>query len=113
MENCIFCKILKGEIPAEKVYEDINYFIIKDIDPKCKNHFLAIPKKHYAKLSDMENKDSKVLGEIFSKISSLEKELDLKNGFRLIINQGSDAGQSVQHLHIHILSGKKMGWTPA
>lgn len=113
MENCIFCKILKGEIPASKLYEDDDFFIIKDIDPKCKNHYLAIPKKHYAKLLEMTMDDSKVLGKIFAKIPSLVNVLDLEGGFRLVINQGQNAGQSVQHLHIHILSGQKMGWSPA
>ena len=111
--DCIFCKILKGEIPAQKVYEDEDFFIIKDIDPKCKNHFLAIPKRHYALLSKMEDDDAKVLGRIFSKISKLEDKLSLGGGYRLIINQGDNAGQSVHHLHIHILSGQKMDWIPA
>lgn len=113
MESCIFCKILKGEIPSKKLYEDGDFFVIADIDPKCKNHFLAIPKKHYKLLSLMDGADAETLGRIFAKIPSLCDILDLKNGYRLIINQGDDAGQSVNHLHIHILSGQKMQWTPA
>lgn len=113
MENCIFCKISRGDIPASKVYEDDDFFIIKDIDPKCKNHFLAIPKKHYALLLDMSKKDGEVLGRIFAKIPTLAEILGLEGGYRLVINQGDNAGQSVHHLHIHILSGQKMGWTPA
>ena len=113
MENCLFCKIIKGDIPATKMYEDDNMIIIKDIDPKAKNHFLCIPKSHFKLLADMTEEQSKMLKECFKKIPTLEKELGLENGYRLVINQGEDAGQTVFHLHIHILSGQKMGWTPA
>ena len=113
MENCLFCKIIAGEIPAIKMYEDKNMIIIKDIDPKAKNHFLCIPKSHFKLLKDMTEEQSEMLKECFKKIPTLEKELGLENGYRLVINQGEDAGQTVFHLHIHILSGQKMGWTPA
>lgn len=112
MENCLFCKIIKGEIPATKMYEDENMIIIKDIDPKAKNHFLCIPKSHFKLLKDMTIEQSEMLKKCFIKIPQLEKELNLENGYRLVINQGDDAGQTVFHLHIHILSGQKMGWTP-
>jgi histidine triad (HIT) family protein len=113
MENCLFCKIIKGEIPATKVYEDDDMLIFKDIDPKAKNHHLCIPKSHFKLLSEMTEDDAACLGRIFAKISSLQEELSLQNGYRLVINQGDDAGQTVFHLHIHILSGQKMGWQPA
>jgi len=113
MQDCIFCKIKDGVIPAKKLYEDNNFFVISDIEPKCKNHYLAIPKNHYKLLADMNKSDIKILGEIFATVPKLEKILNLQSGYRLIINQGSDAGQSVFHLHIHILSGQKMNWTPA
>ena len=113
MENCLFCKIIAGEIPSTKVYEDDDMLIIKDIEPKAKNHFLCIPKSHFKLLVDMTDEQSEILRRCFKKIPALEKELGLKNGYRLVINQGDDAGQSVFHLHIHILSGQKMGWTPA
>jgi len=111
--DCIFCKIIAGEIPATKIYEDEDMIIIKDIDPKAKNHFLCIPKTHFKLLKDMTEKQSEQLSRCFAKIPTLEKELGLKNGYRLIINQGDDAGQTVFHLHIHILSGQKMNWQPA
>ncbi|MFI3167600.1 MAG: histidine triad nucleotide-binding protein [Bacillota bacterium] len=111
--DCLFCKIRAGEIPATKVYEDEKMMIIRDIDPKAKNHFLAIPKNHFKLLSEMTAEDKSLLGEIFATIASLEELLELQNGYRLVINQGDDAGQTVFHLHIHILSGEKMGWTPA
>ncbi len=113
MENCLFCKIIKGEIPATKMYEDENMIIIKDIDPKAKNHFLCIPKSHFKLLAEMTAEQSEMVRQCFIKIPQLEKELGLENGYRLVINQGDDAGQTVFHLHIHILSGQKMGWTPA
>ncbi|MBE5736839.1 MAG: histidine triad nucleotide-binding protein [Clostridiales bacterium] len=113
MENCLFCKIIKGEIPCTKMYEDKNMIVIKDIDPKAKNHFLAIPKSHFKLLADMTEEQSEMLRQCFLTIPKLQKELQLENGYRLVINQGDDAGQTVFHLHIHILSGQKMGWTPA
>ncbi|MBQ9485782.1 MAG: histidine triad nucleotide-binding protein [Clostridia bacterium] len=113
MENCIFCKIIKGEIPASKVYEDGDMIIFNDIEPKAKNHFLCVPKSHFKLLSEMDEKQSELLLKCLKKIPTLSKELGLENGYRLVINQGDDAGQTVFHLHIHILSGQKMGWTPA
>ena len=113
MENCLFCKIIKGEIPSSKVYEDDDMVIFKDIDPKAKNHFLCVPKSHFKLLAEMTDAQAEMLLKCFKKIPTLVKELGLSNGYRLVINQGDDAGQSVFHLHIHILSGQKMGWTPA
>lgn len=111
--DCLFCKFISGEIPVNKVYEDDNFIIIRDIAPQAKNHFLAIPKKHYKYLKDMTKADSAVLGEILATIPKLEDVLELKNGYRLVVNQGDDAGQTVPHLHIHILSGQKMNWNPS
>ena len=113
MKDCLFCKIIDGEIPSTKVYEDDDMIIIKDIDPKAVNHFLCIPKTHFKLLKEMDEKQSEILRRCFVKIPTLEKELSLSNGYRLVINQGDDAGQTVFHLHIHILSGQEMGWTPA
>ncbi len=113
MENCLFCKMINGEIPVAKVYEDCDMIIIKDIAPQAKNHFLCIPKSHFKLLSEMTDEQAQMVKRCLSKIPTLEKELELENGYRLVINQGDDAGQTVFHLHIHILSGQKMGWTPA
>lgn len=113
MDDCLFCKFAKGEIPVNKVYEDEDFIVIRDINPQAKNHFLAIPKTHFKLLSEMTEDDAELLKRILKKIPTLEKELELKNGYRLVINQGDDAGQTVPHLHIHILSGQKMGWHPA
>jgi diadenosine tetraphosphate (Ap4A) HIT family hydrolase len=111
--DCIFCKIIAGEIPATKLYEDDDMIIINDIDPKAKNHFLCIPKSHFKLLKDMTENQAQQVKKCLKKIPELEKELGLVNGYRLVINQGDDAGQTVFHLHIHILSGQKMNWQPA
>ncbi len=113
MEDCLFCKIIAGEIPATKMYEDDDMIIIKDIDPKAKNHYLCIPKSHFKLLSEMTKAQSEMVRRCLVKIPTLEGQLGLEGGYRLVINQGDNAGQSVFHLHIHILSGQKMGWTPA
>lgn len=113
MEDCLFCKFAFGEIPVDKVYEDDDFVIIKDIAPVAKNHFLAIPKAHFKYLSEMTEEQAALVGRMLKKIPELASELHLENGYRLVINQGDDAGQTVPHLHIHILSGQKMGWQPA
>lgn len=113
MEDCLFCKFANGEIPVNKVFENEDFVIIRDINPQAKNHFLAIPKKHFKYLAEMTEEDSELVGRILKTIPTLEDLLGLKNGYRLVINQGDDAGQTVPHLHIHILSGQKMGWQPA
>ena len=106
--NCIFCKIIAGEIPAAKVYEDEKMLVFKDIEPKAKVHLLAIPKDHFAHLSEADEKRAEVLGYMLSEIPEIAKANGCKNGYRLIINQGEDGGQAVHHLHIHILGGQKL-----
>lgn len=113
MQDCLFCKFVSGEIPVDKVFENEKFIIIRDIAPMCKNHFLVIPKRHFKYLSEMTEQDKLELGEIFADVSNLKDTLELNGGFRLVINQGDDAGQTVPHLHIHVLSGEKMGWDPA
>ena len=113
MSDCLFCKFVSGEIPVAKVYEDENMIIIRDINPQAVNHFLAIPKQHFKLIAEANEEQVCVIGKCFKKISELTEELGLQNGYRLVVNQGDDAGQTVFHLHIHILSGQKMGWQPA
>ena len=113
MDDCIFCKIIKKEIPSTIMYEDENMIIFKDIDPKAKKHYLCVPKSHFKLLADMDDKQAELLALCLKKIPTLEKELGLEGGYRLVINQGDNAGQTVFHLHIHILAGQKMGWQPA
>lgn len=112
MENCIFCKIRDGEIPSKKYFENENFFVIRDIDAKAKEHYLAITKKHFKLLSKIDSEGLKQIEDIFTTIPKIANELGLTNGFRLIINQGDDAGQSVPHLHVHILGGEQLGWNP-
>lgn len=108
MNTCVFCKIIKGEIPSERFYEDDKMIIVKDIEPKAKLHYLAIPKRHYKLLSEMTDTDREDLGYIMQTIAMQADTLGLGGGYRLVINQGDDAGQTVFHLHIHILGGQSM-----
>ncbi len=108
MENCIFCKIIKGEIPSPRLYEDDKMIVIKDIEPKAKLHYLCIPKTHFALLSEMDDEKAETLKHCFTKISQLEEQLGLQEGYRVIVNQGENGGQTVHHLHIHLLGGEKL-----
>lgn len=107
---CVFCKIIAGEIPSTKLYEDDEMIIIKDIEPKAKCHYLCIPKEHFALLADMDEKRAEIVKHCLQKIPTLQKELGLEKGYRLVVNQGEDAGQTVHHLHIHILGGETLPW---
>ena len=108
MENCIFCKIASGEIPSPRLYEDDKMIVIRDIEPKAKLHYLCIPKTHFALLSEMDNERAEIVKHVFQTIPTLEKELGLEGGYRVIINQGEDGGQTVHHLHVHLLGGEKL-----
>ena len=110
MEDCIFCKIVKGEIPSSKVYEDEDILAFKDINPVTPVHILVIPKKHIESLNDIEAEDEKLLGKIFLTIKKIAKEQGIaEKGYRVVNNCGEDGGQEVKHLHFHILGGKKLG----
>lgn len=113
MQDCLFCKMIRGEIPVTKVYEDDDMMIIRDIDPKAKNHFLLFLKEHFRLLADMTPEQAGKLGRALGKIPELSELLELDGGYRLVINQGDNAGQTVSHVHVHILSGQKMNWQPA
>lgn len=108
MENCIFCKIIAGEIPSERVYEDEKMIIIKDIHPQAPVHLLMIPKTHYKDVTELDEQTAETLGECFLTLGRHIDEFGLKDGFRLIVNKGEAAGQTVWHLHVHILGGTKM-----
>ena len=110
VDNCIFCKIIKGEIPCAKVYEDDKMLVFKDIEPKAKVHLLAIPKDHFKLLEDMDEERANAVKYILSKIPQIAKENGCENGYRLITNQGDDAGQTVFHLHFHVMGGEPLGW---
>ncbi len=106
--DCIFCKIISGDIPSQKVYEDDDMLIIKDIAPQAPVHYLLLPKEHYANIVEMSDAQAATLAKCVKKLSVMVDELGLKDGFRLVSNKGADACQSVEHLHIHILGGGKL-----
>ena len=110
MEDCLFCKIIKGEIPSNKVYEDEEILAFKDINPVAPIHILVIPKKHIGSLAHMEKEDEIIVGKIYGVINKIAEEQGFKeNGYRVIVHCGKDAGQEVMHLHFHLLAGKKFG----
>ena len=108
MENCLFCNILKGEIPCSKVYENDHVFAFRDINPQAPVHVLVIPKKHLSSLNDIDNADDKDLAECLRTIRYIAAQEKLSGGYRVVSNCGADACQSVHHLHFHILGGSKM-----
>lgn len=110
MEDCIFCKIIKGDIPADKVYEDDEILAFKDINPAAPIHMLVIPKKHITNLLEIETEDEILITKIYKVINKIVNDMNIeKDGFRVIVNCGRDAGQEVMHLHFHILAGEKFG----
>ena len=107
-DNCIFCKIVRGEIPSRKVYEDDELFAFHDIHPAAAVHFMLIPKRHIASLMEAGDSDAALLGRMLTVAPKLAKELGLDNGFRTVINTGKGGGQEVFHLHIHIIGGGQL-----
>ena len=109
MSECLFCKILNGEIPSEKVYEDEKVFAFKDINPMAKEHYLFISKSHSLNINEISDNKPEQLSEVFSAISSFTKNSDLiDNGFRVVTNSGSNGGQTVFHTHFHLLGGEQL-----
>ncbi len=106
--DCLFCKIICGEIPSTKVYEDENIYAFKDINPEAPCHVLVIPKKHIESMDEVNEENSEYIAKIFEKIPSIAKLGGAVNGYRVISNCGDDAGQSVHHLHFHIIGGCKL-----
>ena len=108
MENCLFCKIIRGEIPSTKVYEDDTILAFRDIAPQAPTHVLVIPKVHIESCSGITAENSTVVAHIFEVIPEIAKAEGLVNGYRVVSNAGADAGQTVPHLHFHILGGKAL-----
>lgn len=108
MSDCLFCKIIAGEIPSAKVYEDENLYAFKDINPQAPVHILVVPKTHIASADEINAQNSAVVAKIFEKIPEIAREAGLTNGYRIISNCGADACQSVKHLHFHILGGAQL-----
>lgn len=111
MSDCLFCKIAAGEIPSKKVYEDELCYAFYDIDPQAPVHFLVIPKEHIQSVSQVDKTNAATVGHIFQVIAKVAKDLGLES-YRVVSNIGAQAGQSVLHLHFHVLSGRDMTWPP-
>lgn len=107
--DCLFCKIISGEIKSKKVYEDEKVYAFEDLNPIAPVHILIIPKNHISSANELTNQNSDIVGYIFQIAANLAKDLNL-NGYRIINNCGEDGGQSVKHLHFHLLGGKKLNW---
>ena len=108
MENCLFCKIISGDIPSAKVYEDEYCYDFRDINPQSPTHILVVPKTHVASIAEADQLSPGALAAILSAIGKIARQEGLDNGFRVVSNCGPDACQSVQHLHFHILGGRQM-----
>ena len=113
MDNCVFCGIAAGKIPSQKVFEDDSVIAFRDLNPKAPQHVLIVPKKHIQSVAQFQSDDKDIAAHIFvDVVPKLAKDLGLDGGFRLVINTGNDGGQTVHHLHVHLLGGRKMTWPP-
>ena len=110
-ENCLFCKIIAGEIPSNKVYEDDLCYAFYDIEPQAPVHFLVVPKEHIGSAREITAENNAIVGHCFAVIAQICQQLDLES-YRVVNNCGDQAGQTVKHLHFHVLSGRDMTWPP-
>ncbi|HIT18450.1 MAG TPA: histidine triad nucleotide-binding protein [Candidatus Fimivivens faecavium] len=110
--DCLFCGIAAGEIPSKKVFEDEKVLAFYDIDPKAPVHIVVIPKKHIASAAEITADNSGEVAHIYEAIARIAEELKLEKGFRVVTNCGEEGGQSVGHLHFHLLAGRNLGWPP-
>lgn len=111
-EKCVFCKIIKGELPGKFAYKDDTVVAFYDINPQAPVHVLVVPKKHIPNLVCEDASNAQLLSQIFSVIQKLSKELNLMDGFRVVVNCGAKGGQTVDHIHFHLLGGRAMHWPP-
>jgi histidine triad (HIT) family protein len=110
--DCLFCKIIAGEIPTKKIYDDEKVFVFQDINPQAPTHLLIIPKKHIAGLHKASAEDAELLGYCELTAAKLARERNLEDGYRTVYNVGPRSGQSVFHLHLHLLGGRDLKWPP-
>lgn len=110
--DCIFCKIAAEEIPAKKLYEDEQCLAFYDLSPQAPTHFLVIPKQHIASADELTEQNAAVVGHIFTVIAKVCGELGIQNGYRIVNNCGEDGGQTVGHMHFHVLAGRSLAWPP-
>ncbi len=112
MSDCLFCKIIAGEIPSQKVYEDDLVYAFYDIEPQAPIHFLVVPKEHIPSAAAITSENGEIVSHIFQVIAMLAQEMGFSEGYRIVSNVGAQGGQTVFHLHFHVLSGRDMTWPP-
>ena len=112
MDDCLFCKLVQGKIPAKKVYEDEHTFAFEDIDPKAPTHVLIVPKKHLTGLKEATAADAEIIGRCHLTAAKIAKERKIEDGYRTVLNVGPKSGQSVFHLHVHLIGGRDLRWPP-
>jgi histidine triad (HIT) family protein len=110
--DCLFCRIVAGEIPSDRVYEDDAVIAFRDINPRAPTHVLVVPRRHVPDVQHLTDADAELLSRLFGTIRTLAAEAGLESGYRVVTNVGPDAGQTVFHLHLHLLGGRSMGWPP-
>ena len=113
MSDCLFCKLIEGELPTNKVYEDDKIFCFHDVDPQAPVHVLIIPKKHIDSLDTLQEEDAELISYLMLKVKDIAADLGLENGYRLVNNCGEDGLQTVKHLHFHLLGRRRMKWPPS
>ena len=112
MADCLFCKIIKGEIPSTKIYEDEYVYAFADIDPKAPFHAVVVPKIHIASAAEINESNSNYIAKIYEAIAKIAENENLENGFRVVNNCGVDGGQTVGHIHFHLLARRNLQWPP-
>ncbi len=110
--TCLFCRVIDGDIPAKKVYEDDSVFAFEDISPQAPTHVLIVPKKHLAGLKEAESSDAEIIGRCHMAAAQIARQRNIEQGYRTVLNVGPGAGQSVFHLHVHLLGGRALAWPP-
>ncbi len=111
--DCLFCRIVAGEIPATRVHQDDDVVAIRDINPQAPTHLLVMPVRHVASAADLDgDADGALLGRLFAVVAKLARDEGLERGWRVVVNTGPDGGQTVDHLHLHLLGGRRMTWPP-
>jgi histidine triad (HIT) family protein len=112
MDDCLFCKIISGEIPSKKIYEDEHTYAFEDIDPKAPTHVLIVPKKHIRGLKEANTDEAEIIGRCHLTAARIARERGIEEGYRTVLNVGPKSGQSVFHLHVHLLGGRDLRWPP-
>ncbi|MBO0910942.1 MAG: histidine triad nucleotide-binding protein [Acidobacteria bacterium] len=112
MEDCLFCDIVRGKIPSKKVYEDEHVYAFEDIDPKAPTHVLVVPKKHIRGLKEAQESEAEIIGRCHLIAARIARDRNIEIGYRTVLNSGPKSGQSVFHLHVHLLGGRDLRWPP-